>query len=69
MSIINTFDSKSAEILTARDMIQQNSAIPETVISVFTEDFIELLKDTMNPTVVGALFAGAQIPIYSFQYC
>jgi len=68
MSIIDTFDSKSAEILTAHDMIQQNSAVPETVISVFTEDFIELLKDTVNPTVVGALFAGAQIPIYSFQY-
>ena len=68
MSIIDTFDNKSAEILTARDMIQQTSAIPETVISVFTEDFIELLKAAMSPTVVGCLFAGAPIPIYSFQY-
>lgn len=68
MSIIDTFDAKSADILSARDMIRPNSDIPETVISVFSEDFIDLLKDTMSPTVVGGLFAGDYIPIYSFQY-
>ena len=68
MSIIDTFDSKSAEILTARDMIQPNAAIPETVISVFTEDFITLLVDTKSANVVGNMFAGDSIPIYSFEH-
>ncbi len=68
MSIIDTFDSKSAEILTARDMIQPNGAIPETMISVFTEDFITLLVDTKSANVVGNLFAGDRIPIYSFEH-
>ena len=68
MSIIDTFDSKSAEILTAHDMIQPDAAIPETVISVFTEDFITLLVDTKSANVVGNMFAGDSIPIYSFEH-
>ena len=68
MSIIDTFDSKSAEILTAHDMIQPDDAIPETVISVFTEDFVSLLVGAMSATVVGNLFAGDSIPIYSFEH-
>ncbi len=68
MSIIDTFDGKSTEILTARDMIQSAPDTPETVISVFSEDFVSLLVNTMGATVVGNLFAGDRIPIYSFQY-
>lgn len=68
MSIIDTFDRKSAEILTAHDMIQPNAAIPETMISVFTEDFITLLVDTKSANVVGNMFAGDSIPIYSFEH-
>lgn len=68
MSIIDTFDSKSAEILTAHNMIQPDDAIPETMISVFTEDFITLLVDTKSANVVGNLFAGDRIPVYSFEH-
>lgn len=68
MSIIDTFDGRSAEILSPRDIIQPVPAIPETVISVFSEDFVSLLVNTMGATVVGNLFAGDRIPIYSFQY-
>ena len=68
MSIIDTFDGNSAEILTARNMIQQSTDIPETVISVFSEDFISLLAEIKTATVVGYLYAGDGIPIYSFQY-
>ncbi len=68
MSIIDTFDGKSAEILIAHDMIQPNPAMPETVISVFSEDFVSLLVDTKNATVVGGLSAGDFIPIYSFEH-
>ena len=68
MSIIDTFDGKSAEILTARDMIQQNTAIPETVVSVFSEDFISLLVNMKGAAVVGYLYAGDAIPIYSFEH-
>lgn len=68
MSIIGTFDGKSAEILSPRDMIQPNPAIPETVISVFSEDFVALLAETKSATVVGYLYAGDGIPIYSFEH-
>ncbi len=68
MSIIDTFDGTSPDILTAHDMIQPNPAIPETVISVFSEDFVSLLAETKAATVVGYLYAGDGIPIYSFQH-
>lgn len=66
MSIIDTFDSRSAEILSPCHMIQQNPDIPETVISVFSEDFVSLLAETKGAAVVGYLYAGDGIPIYSF---
>ena len=68
MSIINSFDGKSAEIFSARDVIQPNPQIPETVIVTFNDKFTSQLSELTTPTVVGVLVAGYWLPVYSFEY-
>lgn len=68
MSIIDTFDEKSAEIFNARDIIKPNPDMPETVIVVFNYKFTELLSDMVNTAVAGVLIAGCRLPVHSFEY-
>ncbi len=68
MSIIDTFDSKSKEILTARKMIQPKPEMPETLIVTFDDRFTSQLSEMVTPTVACVLSAAYWIPVYSFEY-
>lgn len=68
MSIIDTFDSKSAEIFSARDVMQPNPKMPETLIVTFDDRFTSQLSEMLTPTVACVLSAAYWIPVYSFEY-
>lgn len=68
MSIIDTFDAHSAEIFSARDVLQPNPDMPETVIVTFDDRFTAQLSEMAEPTVACVLSAGYWLPVYSFEY-
>ena len=68
MSIIDTFDAKSAEIFSARDVMQPNHNMPETLIVTFDDRFTSKLSEMVTPEVVCVLSAAYWIPVYSFEY-
>ena len=68
MSIINTFDAQSEEIFSARDVIQPNPDMPETVIVTFDDRFTAQLSEIITPEVVCVVSAGYWLPVYRFEY-
>lgn len=68
MSIIDTFDAHSEEIFSARDVIQPNPNMPETVIVTFSDRFTAQLSEFVTPEVAAVLVAGYWLPVYRFEY-
>jgi len=69
MSIINTFDPISEEIIKAQDTIKEIENFPKTVMVVFSAKFRELFLKKYNAEEIGYLIAGGnKLPIYKFEY-
>ena len=68
MSIIDTFDSKSQEIILAKQTISSIENFPKKVIAVFTENFVDYVIKTYSPKIITTLKACSLVPVYSLDY-
>ena len=68
MSIIDTFDSKSQEIILAKQTTTAIENFPKKVIAVFTENFVDYVIKTYSPKIITTLKACSLVPVYSFDY-
>ena len=68
MSIINTFDNKTKEIVQPTDMIDKIENFPEVAILVFKERFFDYLKEKYEMKILSYINAGLLIPIYEISY-
>lgn len=68
MSIINTFDDNSTEILKPNDIANIVEGFPEVVIAVFNQKIIDIAKILFNLEEISCMNAGIKIPIYRFEY-
>lgn len=68
MSIIDSFDNLTDEILRPSDLASKIDNFPDVVILVFKERFIQYLTEQFDTEVIGFINAGAPVPIYKFEY-
>ncbi len=68
MSIINTFDPISEEILKPIHMVKPIENFPETVIVTFSEHIRELAATFFPAEEIGHFMAGVKLPIYAIDY-
>ena len=69
MSIVDTFDSKSEEILRPDMIFQHTDDIPKKLIAVFNINTVNSLLDRYDCKKCSArMSAGQNIPIYSLEY-
>lgn len=68
LSIVDTFDSQSEEILKPYCIASPVAEFPETVIITFKPKFIDILKTLFKVEEISYLQAGMTIPIYKFEY-
>lgn len=68
MSIIDTFDSLSEEILKPGNIISKIEHFPEVVVVVFKQSIIDLIEAKYNPIVETYMNAGHKIPVYKVTY-
>ena len=68
MSIINSFDNKTKEIISPSKNVSKIEGFPEIAILVFKERLINYLQDTYEVSVIGHVNIGTLIPIYKVKY-
>lgn len=68
MSIINSFDNKTKEIISPSKNVSKIEGFPEIAILVFKERLINYLQDTYEVYVIGHVNIGTLIPIYKVKY-
>lgn len=68
MSIINTFDPISEEILKPTHMVKAIENFPETVIVTFSERIRELVTTLFPAEEIGYFRAGIKLPIHAVDY-
>ncbi len=68
MSIINTFDPISEEILKPTHMVKPIENFPETVIVTFPERIRELVTTLFPAEEIGYFRAGVKLPIHAVDY-
>lgn len=68
MSIINTFDPVSEEIIKPIHMVKPIENFPETVIVTFSEHMRELAATLFPAEEIGHFMAGVKLPIYAVDY-
>lgn len=68
MSIINTFDNKTKEILSPKNLIDKIENFPEVVILIFKERFFNYLQEEYGMKIIGHVNAGLFIPIYKLNF-
>lgn len=68
MSLFDTFDPDSEEIVTPSAMHHPVEGFPETVIMTFKEKTFQVLEDIFQPTVVATLHEGWSVPIYKLRW-
>ncbi len=69
MSIIDTFDLESEEIIKAVNYVEEVKDFPKTIICAFTIDFSKLVKNNYRPCEIAHLNAGGEgIPVYKIEY-
>jgi len=72
MSIIDSFDDRSEEILRAADLPahaggESSGTFPETVIVTFSGKAIELARDKFGAREIGFMLTGEKIPVYEMD--
>lgn len=69
MSIVDTFDCNSEEIIKARNNVIKTDNFPKTMLIVFSAKFCSLFLSKYKATEIGYLNGGGQKqPIYQFEY-
>lgn len=68
MSIINTFDPVSEEILKPSHMVKPIESFPETVIVTFSGHIQKLVSTLFPAEEIGAFHAGIALPIHAVDY-
>ena len=68
MSIIDTFDNKTKEILSPNNMVTQIENFPEVAILVFKERFFNYLQENFGMKIIGHVNFGLFIPIYKLKF-
>ena len=68
MSIIDTFDDKTKEILHPSNLINKVEDFPEVAILVFKERFFNYLQEDFGMKVIGHINAGLFIPVYKLKF-
>lgn len=68
MSIINTFDNTSEEILRPTHRTMKIDGFPETVIVLFNQKMVEIILASNDYEIIGKMHAGVDIPIYKIIY-
>ena len=68
MSIIDTFDPVSSEIIDPYQAIRPVEGFPERVLVCFTYKFAELIAQKTNAREISVLKGGRIIPIYQCEY-
>lgn len=68
MSIIDTFDNKTKEILSPNNMITKIDNFPEVSILVFKDRFFNYLQEEFGMKIIGYINAGLLIPIYKLKF-
>ena len=68
MSIIDTFDDKTKEILHPSNLIDKIEDFPEVAILVFKERFFNYLQEDFGMKVIGHINAGLFIPVYKLKF-
>lgn len=68
MSILDTFDDKSEEILKPEFISPKAFGFPEVVIATFKRKIAELATEIYGNTVASSVDAGYMIPINTFEF-
>ena len=69
MSIIDSFDNISREIISPQKAIQKIEGFPDTVITAFSREYSELLFSSYEMKQISRMVAGGiKIPGFKFQY-
>lgn len=68
MSLFDTFDPDSEEILKPSHMIQPVEGFPETVFLTFEEKSLQALQSGWNTRVAATLRGGRDIPVYALRH-
>lgn len=68
MSIINTFDAGSEEIIKPSEAIKRIEDFPETLIAVFNQKFADMLTESFYHEEISYMIGGIKIPIYKVCY-
>ena len=68
MSLFDSFDPVSKEILKPTHMIRPVAGFPETVVLTFEEKSLRLLKNVCAFRVAAILKGGRDIPVYALRY-
>lgn len=68
MSIIDTFDNISQEIINPYKVIDAVDGFPKTLIAVFSQKFSDLILKTVSAEQISDITGGRKIPVYKFHY-
>lgn len=68
MSIVDTYDNSSNEILKPSNIASRIDRFPKTVIITFKPSVIDLLNTLFVAEEISSMHAGITIPIYKFNY-
>ena len=68
MSILDTFDNESQEIIDPKAAIKKVENFPETVVVAFSRKFADFMSRLFHLEQISFMTAGSVIPIYRFDY-
>lgn len=68
MSILDTFDPHSEEIIKPTDIVKPVAGFPAVTLAVFNNKFIKILLSRFQATELSSEESGCKLPIYLFQY-
>ncbi|MDE6281388.1 MAG: nucleoside phosphorylase [Oscillospiraceae bacterium] len=68
MSLFDTFDPNSEEIIPPSAMYRPVDGFPETIIMTFEEKSLQTLRDICDTQIVATLRGGWEIPVYKLSW-
>jgi uridine phosphorylase len=68
MSIVNTFDNTSEEILKPTHKSMKIDGFPETIMVLFNQKMVDIILGSNDFEIIGNMHAGVDIPIYKIVY-
>ena len=68
MSLFDTFDPNSEEILKPSSMYTPQEGFPETIILTFSDKSLHILQDICQTEIIATLRGGWDIPIYKLNW-